>query len=76
MKLLMDELFETMLLKLIEENYITMESYFLDRTKIEANANKYSFVWKREKTEKEVGKNKMFFSTSFILGTYQTAPFL
>jgi transposase len=24
-----------------------MENYFLDGTKIEANANKYSFVWKK-----------------------------
>ncbi|MBO8178842.1 MAG: IS1182 family transposase, partial [Bacillus sp. (in: Bacteria)] len=47
MKALMDELFETMILKLIEEKYITMENYFLDGTKIEANANKYSFVWKQ-----------------------------
>jgi transposase len=44
---LMDELFETMIRQLIEENYITMEKYFLDGTKIEANANKYSFVWKK-----------------------------
>ena len=51
MKSLMDELFETMILKLIEEKYITMENYFLDGTKIEANANKYSFVWKKS-TEK------------------------
>ncbi|MED0658863.1 transposase [Bacillus smithii] len=47
MKALMDELFEAMIQKLIEENYITMEHYFLDGTKIEANANKYSFVWKK-----------------------------
>jgi len=47
MKDLMDELFEAMIRKLIEENYISFENYFLDGTKIEANANKYSFVWKR-----------------------------
>jgi transposase len=47
MKVLMDELFEAMILKLIEEKYITMENYFLDGTKIEADANKYSFVWKK-----------------------------
>ncbi|OQM44138.1 transposase, partial [Anoxybacillus sp. UARK-01] len=51
MKALMDELFEAMILKLIEEKYITMENYFLDGTKMEANANKYSFVWKKS-TEK------------------------
>lgn len=47
MKAFMDELFETMIRKLIADNYITMEQYFLDGTKIEANANKYSFVWKK-----------------------------
>ncbi|MBU5445703.1 transposase, partial [Paenibacillus sp. MSJ-34] len=44
MKAFMDELFETMIGKLIADNYITMEQYFLDGTKIEADANKYSFV--------------------------------
>lgn len=29
---------------LIEEKYIKFENYFLDGTKIEANANKYSYV--------------------------------
>lgn len=37
LKGLMDELFESMILKLIEDNYITMENYFLDGTKIEAD---------------------------------------
>lgn len=30
---------------LVKENYIKLENYFLDGTKIEANANKYSWVW-------------------------------
>ncbi|MGG3644336.1 transposase, partial [Bacillus gobiensis] len=47
MKPMMDELYETMILRLIEDQYITMENYFLDGTKIEADANKYSFVWKK-----------------------------
>jgi transposase len=55
MKVLMDELFEAMVHKLIEEKYITMENYFLDGTKIEADANKYSFVWK--KSTKKFEKN-------------------
>ncbi|MEC1782096.1 IS1182 family transposase, partial [Schinkia azotoformans] len=42
-----------MIHKLIEENYITMENYFLDGTKIEANANKYSFVWKKSTSKFE-----------------------
>ena len=44
---LIDELFETIIHKLIEDHYITLENYFLDGTKIEADANKYSFVWKK-----------------------------
>ena len=47
MKGMMDELYETMIRQLIDEKYISMENYFLDGTKIEANANKYSFVWKK-----------------------------
>ncbi len=57
LNVLIDELFEVMILKLIEENYITMENYFLDGTKIEANANKYTFVWKKS-TEKFEAKLK------------------
>ena len=34
-----------------EEGYVKLEDYFLDGTKIEANANKYTFVWRRS-TEK------------------------
>lgn len=43
MKSMMDELYETMILKLIEDGYITMEDYFLDGTKLEADANKLFF---------------------------------
>ena len=60
MKAMMDELFESMILKLIEDNYITMENYFLDGTKIEADANKYSFVWKKSTLRfEEKLKNKI-----------------
>jgi transposase len=41
------EVFSETVKILIEEGYIRMEKYFVDGTKIEANANKYSFVWKR-----------------------------
>ncbi|WP_342472262.1 IS1182 family transposase [Metasolibacillus sp. FSL H7-0170] len=53
----MNSLFEQMILLLIEQNYMTMENYFLDGTKIEANANKYSFVWKKA-TQNFEGKLK------------------
>lgn len=32
---------------LLKNNYIKFENYFLDGTKLEASANKYSFVWKK-----------------------------
>jgi len=38
---------------LMEGGYIRLENYFLDGTKIEANANRYSFVWR-----KTIQKNK------------------
>lgn len=40
MKVIVDELFEFMILILIEDGHITMKNYFLDGTKIEANVNK------------------------------------
>ena len=39
--------FTEVLEKLIEAGYIKLEHYFVDGTKIEANANRYSFVWKK-----------------------------
>ncbi|WP_390854407.1 transposase, partial [Alicyclobacillus hesperidum] len=47
MKGLIDDVFAAVLQLLIEEGYVTMERYFLDGTKIEANANRYTFVWKK-----------------------------
>ena len=47
------EIFYSMVEMLFGDGYIKLENYFLDGTKIEANANKYSFVWK-----KSVKKNK------------------
>lgn len=38
-----------------ESGVLSMEAVFIDGTKIEANANKYSFVWKKS-TEKQVEK--------------------
>lgn len=39
------EVFAEVVDLLEKENYIKLENYFLDGTKIEANANKYSWVW-------------------------------
>jgi transposase len=40
-----EDIFTSVLKLLIEEGYVKLENYFLDGTKIEANANKYSWVW-------------------------------
>jgi len=39
--------FTEVLEQLIEGGYVKLEHYFADGTKIEANANRYSFVWKK-----------------------------
>ncbi|EDP68532.1 cassette chromosome recombinase B1 [Carnobacterium sp. AT7] len=44
---LLPELFTEFTVKLKTENLISMNELFIDGTKIEANANKYSFVWKK-----------------------------
>jgi hypothetical protein len=45
------ELLEQMTAFLVEWGFVSLESVFIDGTKIEANANRYSFVWKKS-TEK------------------------
>jgi transposase len=41
------KIFFKVVLFLIKHKYVDFKNYFLDGTKIEANANKFSFVWKR-----------------------------
>lgn len=58
------ELLEQLVAMLAERGYMSLATIFIDGTKIEANANRYSFVWKksvekslkklRERIEKEV----------------------
>lgn len=45
MKGVIDEVFAEVLQYLIDEGYVKMETYFVDGTKIEANANRYRWVW-------------------------------
>lgn len=45
MKGTIEEVFTALLLVLVEDGYIKLEDYFVDGTKIEANANRYTFVW-------------------------------
>lgn len=42
-----EQVFSQLIFFLIEEGYVSFEKYFLDGTKLEANANKYSWVWKK-----------------------------
>lgn len=47
MKAVIEEVFYGTIEQLLKLGYIDMERYFVDGTKIEANANRYSFVWKK-----------------------------
>jgi len=45
MKDVLEMVFTAVLQFLADEKYISFEHYFVDGTKIEANANRYTFVW-------------------------------
>ncbi|MDQ0896706.1 IS1182 family transposase [Paenibacillus sp. V4I7] len=45
MKALLETVFTAVLQFLADEKYVQLEHYFVDGTKIEANANRYTFVW-------------------------------
>ncbi|ADM70561.1 hypothetical protein GMA19_02757 [Paenibacillus polymyxa E681] len=45
MKDILETVFTAVLQFLANEKYISLEHYFVDGTKIEANANRYTFVW-------------------------------
>ncbi len=41
------DLFNQLIIELYESNELELKNLFIDGTKIEANANKYTFVWKK-----------------------------
>ena len=45
MRATIGEIFAAVLSLLVEGGYVKLENYFVDGTKLEANASKYSFVW-------------------------------
>lgn len=47
MRDVLEKVFTGVLELLVAEGYVKLENYFVDGTKIEANANRYSFVWGR-----------------------------
>ena len=46
-KKILEEVFTQVVLILLEEGYIKGEEYFVDGTKLKADANKYKVVWKK-----------------------------
>ena len=46
-KNVIEDIFTSVLELLVDEGYVKLEHYFLDGTKLEANANKYSWVWRK-----------------------------
>ena len=55
MKVVIDEVFYAVVEQLLEQGYIDLEKYFIDGTKIEANANRYSYVWKKNTKRYKAG---------------------
>jgi transposase len=48
-----DDLFSQFVQLLAEKGELSLESVFIDGTKLEANANRYSFVWKKSTQKNE-----------------------
>lgn len=44
---MMESVFEQFLIQLVEQGLVDLNHVFVDGTKIEANANKYTFVWRK-----------------------------
>lgn len=55
-----ENLFYQLINRLIELKEIELENIFIDGTKIEANANKYTFVWKKSTDKSEVKLQEKF----------------
>ena len=58
-----EEIFVSTVKLLNRKGYVSLEKYFVDGTKIESAANKYTFVWKRavEKNEKKLDEKLRVF---------------
>jgi transposase len=59
MKEAVDEVFYAAIEIMIKGGYIKAENLFIDGTKIEANANKYTYIWKKnvERQEEKIREN-------------------
>lgn len=54
MKDILEKVFTGVLELLMDEGYIKFDHYFVDGTKIEANANRYTFVWKKAVDKQQI----------------------
>lgn len=64
-----EDLFNQFIIKLGELNEIKYENIFIDGTKIEANANRYSFVWKKSTDNFEAKLQEKIRTTLEILNS-------
>ena len=53
MKGVIEAVFTSVLELLIEEGYVKLENYFVDGTKVEANANRHKVVWAKSRAKYE-----------------------
>ena len=51
MKGVIEEVFTSVLELLVEEGYVKLENYFVDGSKIEANANRHKVVWAKSRAK-------------------------
>lgn len=65
-----DEIFTQIVQMLVEAKFVSLEVQYIDDTKIEANANKYTFVWKKS-TKKN--QEKLDFKVKDILNEAEKA---
>ena len=74
LKVAIEDLFYQLVSKLGEMNEIAYENLFIDGTKIEANANRYTFVWIKS-TEKNLQRlqNKMTLEVPKLIEKYALA---
>lgn len=51
MKGVIEEVFSSVLELLVEEGYVKLENYFVDGSKVEANANRHKVVWAKSRAK-------------------------
>lgn len=66
------EIFGSVVQMLAEEGYLSIKEIYIDGTKIEANANRYTFVWgKAITTQKEKIKEQLEKIWSHVQSVYE-----